>query len=440
MVSIDSTKVKEGLKLTTLGVQHVFAMFGATILVPALTGLPVSVALLCAGLGTLIFHLVTKGKVPVFLGSSFAFISAIILAAATSAGLSVTDPGLLSNASYLAALPYATGGIIIAGCVYLVLSLLVLLLGSERVRSFFPPIVTGPMIIIIGLMLAPTAISYFTDTVSWIVGAVVIAIIIIVTLLFKGFLKMIPVLFGLAGGYILCVILTGCGINVGLDYSAITSASFFMLPEFMFPKFSLSAILIVAPIAIVTFVEHIGDITANGAVVGKDFFKDPGLHRTLLGDGLASILAGFLGGPANTTYSENTGVLAATKNYNPTTLRIAAVVAILISFLGYVSGFIKSIPAPVIGGLCIVLFGMIASVGLRNLVENKVDFKNQRNVIIAAVMLVTAIGGAVIPINADAGLFLQGAALAAVIGIVLNKVLPERLGKDPAPKMEEETK
>ncbi|MDO5844656.1 MAG: uracil-xanthine permease family protein [Methanocorpusculum sp.] len=456
---MNSQKIKEGGKLTTLGIQHVFAMFGSTVLVPLLTGLPVSVSLFCAGIGTIIFFIVTKGKVPVFLGSSFAFIAAIVLAAASSANLSgnfteeyaaqgynaitmmFSDYGraLISNPDYLAALPYATGGIVIAGLVYLILSAIVMIFGADRVRSFFPPIVTGPMVVIIGLMLAPTAIGYFSTPIDWLIGAVVIATVIVVSLLGKGFVKMIPLIFGIAAGYILCMILTASGIDVGLSYSSITSASLITVPGFFLPKFSLSAILIVAPIAIVTFVEHIGDITANGAVVGKDFFKDPGLHRTLLGDGLASIVAGFLGGPANTTYSENTGVLAATRNYNPVTLLIAAIFAIIISFVGYVSGFINSIPSAVIGGMCIILFGMIASVGLRNLVENKVDFKNQRNVFIAAIMLVVAIGGMTIPINADAGMFLQGYALAAVIGIVLNKILPERLGKVPEDKKEEKS-
>lgn len=459
MENAESTSnVKNSGKLAVLGIQHVFAMFGATVLVPLLTGLPVSVALFCAGVGTLLFHFITKRKVPVFLGSSFAFIAAIVLAAAASANLgdSFTQAfaasgynaiGLMSgefgstltsNPAYLAALPYATGGVIVAGVVYLILSALVMVFGAERVKSFFPPIVTGPLIIIIGLMLAPTAVSYFNSSLDWIVGVVVIATVIGFSLFAKGFLKMIPILMGLIVGYVFCAGLTISGMDVGLNYAAITSASLFAVPEFFLPKFSLSAILIVAPVAIVTFVEHIGDITANGAVVGKDFFQEPGLHRTLLGDGVATILAGFLGGPANTTYSENTGVLAATRNYNPVTLEIAAVCAILISFVGYIAGFINSIPGAVIGGMCVVLFGMIASVGLRNLVENKVDFKNQRNVLIAAIMLVVAIGGASIPINADSGMFLQSYALAAVIGIILNKILPEHLGRFPGEEKESE--
>ena len=415
----ESSKLKEGGKTTVLGIQHVFAMFGSTILVPILTGLPVSVALFCAGIGTLIFHLVTKGKVPVFLGSSFAFIAAIQVVAATEG------------------IEFATGGIVAAGCVYLLLAVLVFFFGADRIRKLFPPVVTGPVVMIIGLMLAGTAISYFTNGWSYLVGVIVIATVIIVSLFFKGFLKMLPILFGLIVGYISCMILNAVGIDIGLNYAKITEAAFLTVPEFFFPAFSLSAILMIAPIAIVTFIEHLGDISANGAIVGKDFFKDPGLHRTLIGDGLASIFAGLVGGPANTTYSENTGVLAATRNYNPRTLEIAAVFAIVISFIGYISGFISSIPNAVLGGMCIVLFGMIASVGLRTLVENQVDFKNQRNVLIVGIMLIIAIGGLAIPIIPEADLYLSGVALSAVVGIILNLILPERLGKLDTDEKEE---
>ena len=290
---------------------------------------------------------------------------------------------------------------------------------------------------IIGLMLAGTAISYFTNGWSYLVGIIVIATVIIVSLFFKGFLKMLPILFGLIVGYISCMILNAVGIDIGLNYAKITEAAFLTVPEFFLPAFSLSAILMIAPIAIVTFIEHLGDISANGAIVGKDFFKDPGLHRTLIGDGLASIFAGLVGGPANTTYSENTGVLAATRNYNPRTLEIAAVFAIVISFIGYISGFISSIPNAVLGGMCIVLFGMIASVGLRTLVENQVDFKNQRNVLIVGIMLIIAIGGLAIPIIPEADLYLSGVALSAVVGIILNLILPERLGKLDTDEKEE---
>lgn len=407
----ESSKLKEGGKTTVLGIQHVFAMFGSTILVPILTGLPVSVALFCAGIGTLIFHAVTKGKVPVFLGSSFAFIAAIQIVAANEG------------------IAFATGGIVAAGCVYLILALLVFFFGADRIRRLFPPVITGPVVMIIGLMLAGTAIDYFTDGWSYLVGVIVIATVIIVSLFLKGFLKMLPILFGLIVGYISCMILTGVGIDVGLNYAKITDAAFLTVPEFFLPQFSLSAILMIAPIALVTFIEHLGDISANGAIVGKDFFKEPGLHRTLLGDGLASLFAGLVGGPANTTYSENTGVLAATRNYNPRTLEIAAVFAVIISFIGYISGFISSIPNAVLGGMCVVLFGMIASVGLRTLVENQVDFRNQRNVLIVGIMLIIAIGGLALPILPESELYLSGVALAAIVGIVLNLLLPERLGR-----------
>jgi uracil permease len=321
--------------------------------------------------------------------------------------------------------------------VYLLLAVLVFFFGADRIRKLFPPVVTGPVVMIIGLMLAGTAISYFTNGWSYLVGIIVIATVIIVSLFFKGFLKMLPILFGLIVGYISCMILNAVGIDIGLNYAKITEAAFLTVPEFFLPAFSLSAILMIAPIAIVTFIEHLGDISANGAIVGKDFFKDPGLHRTLIGDGLASIFAGLVGGPANTTYSENTGVLAATRNYNPRTLEIAAVFAIVISFIGYISGFISSIPNAVLGGMCIVLFGMIASVGLRTLVENQVDFKNQRNVLIVGIMLIIAIGGLAIPIIPEADLYLSGVALSAVVGIILNLILPERLGKLDTDEKEE---
>jgi uracil permease len=432
-------------KLTLLGLQHMFAMFGATVLVPLLTGLSPAVALFCAGAGTILFYFITKRKVPVFLGSSFSFIAAIVLAAATCAGgdLATTfregfaasgydsigymfagGSEIIKNPDYLAALPYATGGIIVAGALYLVLALLVGIFGAERIKSFFPPVVTGPVILIIGLMLAPVALSNMTSGVSWIIAVTVVVTVFIVSLFFKGFFKMVPVLFGLIVGY-----LVSMGFQI-VDFTEIQEARFLALPEFFLPKFSWQAILIVAPISIVTFVEHIGDITANGAVVGKDFVKDPGLHRTLIGDGLATMLAGAIGGPSNTTYSENTGVLAATRNYNPLALVIAAIFAILMSFIGKFEAFLRSIPGPVIGGLSIVLFGMIGAVGLRTLVENKVDFKNTRNMLIVGVMLVVALGGAAIPINPDAGLFLQGYGLSAIIGIILNKVLPERFGQE----------
>ncbi len=416
-----SAKKDSAGKLALLGIQHVFAMFGATVLVPMLTGMSPAVALFCAGVGTWIFHLCTGRKVPTFLGSSFAFIAAI-----QGAAQICSDNAEIGTDAYLAALPYATGGIIVAGALYLVLALLVRLVGAERVRSFFPPIVTGPVVTIIGLMLAPSAINNITTQIgtvnvglNWLVAAIAIAAIFVTSLFAKGLFKLVPILIGIIVGYVAAIC---CGM---VDFTTIAQAPWLDLPPFFLPKFDMRAIGLVAPIAIVTFVEHIGDVTASSAVVGKDFIKDPGLHRTLMGDGLATMFAGLVGGPANTTYSENTGVLAATKNYNPLTLEIAACFAILISFLGKFAALITSMPGPVIGGVSIVLYGMIAAVGLRTLVENQVDFTKTRNLLIAAVMLVLGLGAdKAITIG---GVAISGVALAAVLGIILNKILPEKI-------------
>lgn len=416
-----SAKKDSAGKLALLGIQHVFAMFGATVLVPMLTGMSPAVALFCAGVGTWIFHLCTGRKVPTFLGSSFAFIAAI-----QGAAQICSDNAEIGTDAYLAALPYATGGIIVAGALYLVLALLVRLVGAERVRSFFPPIVTGPVVTIIGLMLAPSAINNITTQIgtvnvglNWLVAAVAVAAIFVTSLFAKGLFKLVPILIGIIAGYVAAIC---CGM---VNFTTIAQAPWLDLPPFFLPKFDMRAIGLVAPIAIVTFVEHIGDVTASSAVVGKDFIKDPGLHRTLMGDGLATMFAGLVGGPANTTYSENTGVLAATKNYNPLTLEIAACFAILISFLGKFAALITSMPGPVIGGVSIVLYGMIAAVGLRTLVENQVDFTKTRNLLIAAVMLVLGLGAdKAITIG---GVAISGVALAAVLGIILNKILPEKI-------------
>lgn len=420
-------KKGQALKLGILGVQHVFAMFGATVLVPALTGLNPAVALFCAGIGTWLFHLLTKRKVPVFLGSSFAFMPAIVAVATT-----FSNGAEFGSVAYIAALPYATGGIVVAGALYLVLALLVKLFGAEKVRSFFPPVITGTMVIIIGLMLAPTAITSIVSQITigeamlpmwknWVIAIVTIFAIITGTLYAKGFFKLVPILIGIVVGYLLSLVL---GV---VNTQPLAKAEWIQIPAFFLPKFDWNAILMIAPIAVVTFVEHIGDITANGAVTGQDYIEDPGLHRTLIGDGLATMLAGTLGGPANTTYSENTGVLAATHNYNPVTLRIAATVALLISFVGKLGAVLQTIPGPVMGGVSVVLFGMIAAVGLRTLVENQVDFKNSRNLLITAVMLVMALGGATINFGPVS---FSGVALSAALGIVLNKILPVKIEKD----------
>lgn len=413
-----------------LGIQHLFAMFGSTVLVPILTGLDPNVALFTAGLGTLIFHLCTKGKVPVFVGSSFAFIGVIQITACMYGGVDAGAANYTSLSAYQAAFPYVTGGIIVAGALYLVLALLVKLFGVERVTSFFPPVVTGPMIVVIGLTLAPTAFDNILASTTavpdvlwmrWVIAISVVATMIIVSIFCKGFFKLVPIVFGIAVGYLVAAIMGQ------VDFSVFSTGSLgISAPNFFLPKFDLSAILIIAPTTLVTFMEHIGDITTNGAVVGKNFMKDPGLHRTLLGDGLATMAAGCLGGPANTTYSENTGVLAVTKNYNPTTLRIAAVFAMLMSFLGVFQTFLSSIPGPVMGGVSIILFGMISAVGMRTLVEAQLDFTHSRNLMIVAVMLVSGLGlsGG---IQITESFTISNIAICAILGVILNKVLPEKM-------------
>jgi len=393
------TETLSPAKRFILGLQHVAAMFGATILVPLQTGLHPSVALLTAGLGTLLFHLVTKRKVPVFLGSSFAYIAAIQMVGANEG------------------LEYATGGLIVAGLVYLLLAGLVFLFGVDRVRSFFPPVVAGPMIMVIGLTLSPTAVGMASQ--NWAVAAITLLAVLLTSVYAKGFFKLLPIMSGLLVGFAAAM---AFGI---VDWTSVAAADWFAVPPVMAPKFSLSAIMAIAPLALVTMVEHIGDITTNGAVIGKDLIRDPGLHRTLIGDGLATALAGLLGGPANTTYSENTGVLAVTKVYDPGIIRIAAVVAIVMAFIGKLGALLQAIPGPVMGGISIVLFGMITSVGIRQVVDARVDFANNRNLVIAAVILVLGIGGAALPL--PGGLQLSGMALSALAGVILNKLLPERI-------------
>ena len=381
-------------KKVVLGLQHTFTMFGATVLVPILTGLDISVALFMAGVCTLWFHLVTQGKVPIFLGSSFAFIAPIIVVAGQFG------------------MPYAQGGIVISGLVYLVFALLVGLFGPKRIISFFPAIVTGPIIIIIGMMLAPVAIG--SASTNWWLAAVSLIIVGVVAIFTRGFVKVLPVLCGLLGGYIVAVI-TG-----NVDFTPIKEAAWIGLPNFTLAKFDINAIMIIAPVAIATMVEHIGDMVSIRALTGKDVIVNPGLHRTLMGDGIASSISAMFGGPANTTYSENTGVLALTRVFNPVVMRIAACFAILLSITPKLSAFISTIPTAIIGGISIVLFGMIASVGVRNLVENKVDFQKPRNMIIFAVVMVFGLGLGDIRL-----LTLSPLAFSAIVGIILNKLLPE---------------
>lgn len=393
-----------------LGIQHVLAMFGATVLVPFLTGLNPSIALLAAGVGTLLFHMVTKKIVPVFLGSSFAFIGAISLV--------LKQEGIGA----------VKGGIIAAGFVYVLMSLIVLKFGVDSVKSFFPPIVTGPIIMVIGLRLSPVALGMMGyqnsafDIKSLVIGSVVIASMILISILEKSFFRLVPILISVTLGYILSIFM-------GLvDFTPIVEAGWIGLSKeaatdlLTMPEFSLTAILAIAPIALVVFIEHIGDITTNGAVVGKDFFKNPGIHRTMLGDGLATIFAGLIGGPANTTYGENTGVLAVTKVYDPSILRIAACYAIALSFVGKFGTILQTIPTPVMGGVSVILFGMIASVGVRTLIDAQLDFGHSRNLVIAAVIFVFGI--AIDNVAIWKSVSISGLAIAALIGVVLNKLLP----------------
>lgn len=408
---MENKEIVTGKTKFILGIQHVLAMFGATVLVPFLTGLNPSLALIAAGVGTLIFHFCTKRIVPVFLGSSFAFIGALTL--------------VLKNEGIGA----IKGGVIAAGFIYVLMSYLVKTFGVERVKSFFPPIVTGPIIMLIGLRMSPTALNMAGyangkfDIKSLIVAFAVIITMVSITMMKKSFLRLIPILSAVIVGYIVATFL---GM---VDFSVVSKAKWIGLSAeaasdlFTIPKMSLTGIIAIAPIALVVFIEHIGDITTNGAVVGKDFFKDPGIHRTLLGDGLATIAAGLLGGPANTTYGENTGVLAVTKIYDPAILRIAACYAIILGFIGKFGILLQTIPLPVMGGVSVILFGMIASVGVRTVVDARLDFSNSRNLIIASIIFV--LGIAVDNIVIWQTVSVSGLALAAFAGVVLNKILPQ---------------
>lgn len=383
-----------------LGLQHTLAMFGATVLVPILTGLNPAIALFSAGVGTLIFHLITKKKVPVFLGSSFAFIP-VLLAVIEKYGAE-----------------YAMGGTIVAGIIYVIFAGLFYLVGVERIQSFFPPIVIGPVIAIIGLGLSPVAVNMASE--NWIVAITVVATIFLMSIYCKGFMKLVPILGGIVAGYIVSIFF-----NM-VDFSTVAQSQLIVVPNFILPKFNIPAILTIAPVSFVTILEHLGDINANGAVVGKSFVKDPGLHRTALGDGLATVFAGLVGGPPNTTYSENTGVLATTKVYDPSILRIAAVMAIIMSFIGYVGNILLTIPNAVLGGASLVLFGMIASIGFKTIAQEKVDLNNNRNMLIMSIILVIGLGGLVLNIK---GIEFSSLSIAAFVGIILNKIIPKK-GKE----------
>ena len=404
-----------------LGMQHTLAMFGATVLVPALTGLNTSITLLCAGIGTLLFHFVTKKKVPVFLGSSFAFMGGIIAIIGQSR---IGDPDFMDK------LASVKGALIIAGLVYVMFAGLIKIFGYEKVNKLLPPIVTGPIIIVIGLRLSSSAINsafYYNGEFSMkavLVTLVVLTTVIVISVFAKGIFNLMPILFAIIAGYLVCLPL---GFT---DFTAVQNAHFISLMDrdilsqlLCVPTFKADAILAIAPIALVTLIEHVGDITTNSAVVGKNFMIDPGVHRTILGDGLATALAGLLGGPANTTYGENTGVLAVTKVYDPAVIRIAAVIAIILGIFGKFGGFITSIPGPVTGGISIVLYGMISAVGVRILINGRLNFGNSRNLMIAAVILVLGIGCDSIPVYGV--VTISGLALAAIVGIILAQILPE---------------
>lgn len=404
-----------------LGIQHTLAMFGATVLVPALTGLNTSITLFCAGVGTLLFHWITKKKVPVFLGSSFAFMGGII---------AIIGDSKMGDPNFITKLSEVKGALIVAGLVYAVFAALIKIFGYEKVNKLLPPIVTGPIIIVIGLRLSSTAINsafYYNGEFSLkaiSVTLVILTTVVIISVFAKGIFNLMPILFAIIIGYLVCLPLGFC------DFTAVQQAHILSFMDkdivaqlFTVPVFKMDAIIAIAPIALVTMIEHVGDITTNGAVVGKNFMVDPGIHRTILGDGVATAFAGLLGGPANTTYGENTGVLAVTKVYDPAVIRTAAVFAIILGIFGKFGGFISSIPGPVTGAISIVLYGMISAVGVRILINSRLNFGNSRNLLIAAIILVIGIGCDSIPVYGT--VTISGLALAAVIGIILAMVLPE---------------
>ena len=418
-------------RMFILGLQHMFAMFGATVLVPALSGLDVATTLLFAGLGTLLFHLLTKGKVPAFLGSSFAFIGGYN--AVRTIGTN-PDGSAIYNNDLLA---YACFGVAIAGLMYIILSTLFKVFGVKKVMRYFPPIVTGPIIIAIGLTLSSSAIT--NCRANWLVAVVAILIVIGFNMWGKGMTKIIPILLGVLGSYIFALIVDPA--ERASVAAAVSSAKWFGLPIFwknsVFHLFAgpvdsgvlWSAVLTVVPLSLATMVEHIGDICAISSTCGKNFMVDPGFHRTLLGDGLATTLASLFGAPANTTYGENTGVLALSRVYDPRVIRIAACIAIVVSFCPKFAALVSAMPTATIGGVSLVLYGMISAVGVRNVVENKVDFTKSRNVLVAALILGLSIGikysGAGTLQLGPIGL--SGLAVGSIVGIVLNAVMP---GKD----------
>lgn len=425
-------------KMLILGLQHMFAMFGATILVPILVNsyfgenvLHVQVTLICAGVGTLFFHLCSKFKVPAFLGSSFAFLGGF----ATIANL---DTGVFADMSNADKLSYACGGIVVAGLLYLILALIIRLAGVKKVMRFLPPVVTGPIIICIGLSLSGSAIN--NASTNWLLAFIALATIIVFNIWGKGMFKIIPILMGVVVSYAAALIFNALGMTNAdgsaiLDFTNIASAAWVGVPEFSICKFNISAILVMAPIALASMMEHIGDMSAISATVGENFIEDPGLHRTLIGDGLATSLSALVGGPANTTYGENTGVLELSKVHDPKVIRIAALYAIILSFIPKIAEVIGSMPSAIIGGVSFMLYGMISAIGVRNVVENHVDFTKSRNLIIAGVIFVSALGfsnGLTFTV-AGTDITLTSLAIAAIAGILLNAILPcndYHFGKD----------
>lgn len=414
-------------KMLLLGIQHLFAMFGATILVPILVqgyGLPLNIqtTLFMAGIGTLFFHFCAKFRVPAFLGSSFAFLGGFY----TVANL---NTGMYADMAPQDKLSYALGGVVIAGLLYLVLAAIIKAVGVKKVMRFLPPVVTGPIIICIGLNLAPSAVT--NASACWPLALIALAVIVIFNIWGKGMLKIIPILLGVVISYVGAVIFNAMGMTNAdgsaiLNMATVADAGWVGLPPLTLAKFDLTAILVMAPIAIATMMEHIGDISAISATCGENFIEDPGLHRTLVGDGLATAISALFGGPANTTYGENTGVLVLSRVFDPRVVRIAAWYAVALGFIPKMAAVIGTMPTAIVGGISFMLYGMISAIGVRNIVENKVDFTNSRNLIIAAVILVCGLGfssGLTFHIG-SAQVTLTSLAIAAIAGVVLNAILP----------------
>ncbi len=414
-------------KMLVLGLQHMFAMFGATILVPILVqsyGLPLNIqtTLFFAGVGTLFFHLCARLKVPAFLGSSFAFLGGFET-------MAKMDQGIYAGMEAAEKLQYACGGIVVAGLLYLVLALIIKVVGVKKVMRFLPPVVTGPIIVCIGLNLAPSAVSNASS--NWVLALIALGTIIVFNIWGKGMFKIIPILLGVVIAYAAALVMNAMGMTNAdgsaiLNLTAIAQAGWLGLPPFRLAKFDISAILVMAPIAVAAMMEHIGDMSAISATVGENFIETPGLHRTLMGDGLATALSALFGGPANTTYGENTGVLVLSRVYDPMVIRLAAVYAVALGFIPKMAEVIGTMPQAIVGGVSFMLYGMISAIGVRNIVENQVDFTNSRNLIIAAVILVCGLGfsqGLTFQM-AGASVTLTGLAIAAIAGILLNAVLP----------------